>query len=148
MHVNVLDFMLHLVESWGPTVRFSRTNAEGRLGRNAEATQVYSQTVLCQGQSFFCRRNVRSSSFRKIGSSVFIEHGGSKELWMTAKERDPLKVLHEVKKRHITQKQAAAKLGLSVRWVRTLLVRLQARGDSALRHGLRERPSNGKPRKQ
>lgn len=67
---------------------------------------------------------------------------------MTAKERDPLKVLHEVKKRHITQKQAAAKLGLSVRWVRTLLVRLQARGDSALRHGLRGRPSNGKPRKQ
>jgi hypothetical protein len=25
-------------------------------------------------------------------------------LWMTAKERDRLQVLHEVKKRHITQK--------------------------------------------
>ena len=27
-------------------------------------------------------------------------------LWMSTKERDRLKVLHEVKKRHITQKQA------------------------------------------
>jgi transposase len=65
-------------------------------------------------------------------------------LWMTAKERDRLKVLHEVQKRHITQKQAAAELGLSVRWVRTLLVRLRGGGDSALRHGLRGRPSNRK----
>jgi len=69
-------------------------------------------------------------------------------LWMTAKERDRLKVLHEVKKRHITQKQAAAELGLSVRWVRALLVRWQTGGDRGLRHGLRGRPSNGKPRKQ
>ena len=35
---------------------------------------------------------------------------------MSAKELDRLKVLHEVKKRHITQKQAAAELGLRVRW--------------------------------
>ncbi len=63
---------------------------------------------------------------------------------MSAKERDRLKILHEVKKRHITQKQAAAELGLSVRWVRALLVRWRARGDSALGHGLRGRPSNRK----
>jgi transposase-like protein len=63
---------------------------------------------------------------------------------MSAKEWDRLKVLHEVKKRHITQKQAATELGLSVRWVRKLLVRLRARGDSGLRHGLRGRPSNRK----
>jgi transposase len=63
---------------------------------------------------------------------------------MSAKERDRLKVLHEVKKRHITQKQAATELGLSVRWVRKLLLRLRARGDSALRHGLRGRSSNRK----
>ena len=63
---------------------------------------------------------------------------------MTAKERDRLKVLHEVKKRHISQKQAAVELGLSVRWVRQLLVRLRAYGDSGLRHGLRGRPSNRK----
>jgi hypothetical protein len=62
-------------------------------------------------------------------------------LWMTAKERDRLKVLHEVKKRHITQKQAA-ELGLSVRWVRELLLRLRAGGDARLRHGLRGRRSN------
>ena len=63
---------------------------------------------------------------------------------MSAKERDRLKILHEVKKRHITQKQAAAELGLSVRWVRALLVRCRARGDGALGHGLRGRPSNRK----
>src|SRR6516225_2061 len=65
-------------------------------------------------------------------------------LWMTAKERDRLKVLHEVNKRHIPQKQAAAELGLSVRWVRQLLVRWRARGEGALRHGLRGRASNRK----
>ena len=53
---------------------------------------------------------------------------------MSAKERDRLKVLHEVRKRHITQRQAAAELGISVRWVRTLLKRLRLHGDSGLRH--------------
>jgi len=66
---------------------------------------------------------------------------------MSAKERDRLKVLHEVKQRHITQKQAGAELGLSVRWVRKLLVRLRTRGDAGLRHGLRGRASNRKRRK-
>jgi transposase len=65
-------------------------------------------------------------------------------LWMTAKERDRLKVLQEVKKRHITQKQAGSELGLSERWVRVLLKRWRAGGDGALRHGLRGRPSNRK----
>src|SRR5207245_2999453 len=65
-------------------------------------------------------------------------------LWMSAKERDRLKVLHEVQKRHIHQKPAAAELGLSVRWVRKLLVRLRAGGDAGLRHGLRGRQSNRK----
>src|ERR1035438_7319938 len=65
-------------------------------------------------------------------------------LWMSANERDRLKVLHEVKKRHITQKEAAAELGLSVRWVRKLLLRLRAGGDAGLRHGLRGRRSNRK----
>ena len=65
-------------------------------------------------------------------------------LWMSAKERDRLKVLHEVQKRHINQKQAAAELGLSVRWVPKLLVRLRTRGEAGLRHGLRGRQSNRK----
>lgn len=63
---------------------------------------------------------------------------------MSAKERDRLKVLHEVRKRHISQKQAAAELGLSVRWVRALLVRWRSGGDAALGHGLRGRPSKRK----
>ena len=63
---------------------------------------------------------------------------------MSAKERDRLKVLHEVKQWHIPHKQAAAELGLSVRWVRALLVRWRARGDRALRHRLRGRASNRK----
>jgi len=63
---------------------------------------------------------------------------------MSAKERDRLKVLHEVQKRHIHQKPAAAELGLSVRWLRKLLVRWRAGGDAGLRHGLRGRQSNRK----
>src|SRR6266478_586430 len=65
-------------------------------------------------------------------------------LWMSAKERDRLKVLHEVRKRHITQRQAAAELGISVRWVGTLLKRLRVDGDCGLRHGLRGKRSNRK----
>src|ERR1700720_4472169 len=65
-------------------------------------------------------------------------------LWMSARERDRLKVLHEVRKRHITQKQAGVELGISARWVRTLVKRLLREGDSALRHRLRGRPSNRK----
>jgi len=49
-------------------------------------------------------------------------------LLMSTKERDRLKVLQEVRKRHITQRQAAAELGISVRWVRTLLKRLRVHG--------------------
>jgi transposase-like protein len=61
---------------------------------------------------------------------------------MSAKERDRLKVLHGVQKRHITQVQAAKELGISARWVRVLLQRVQARGDGAVVHRLRGRPSN------
>jgi len=63
---------------------------------------------------------------------------------MSARERDRLKVLHEVRKRHITQNQAGVELGISARWVRTLVKRLLREGDSALRHRLRGRPSNRK----
>jgi hypothetical protein len=63
---------------------------------------------------------------------------------MSAKERDRLKVLHAVRKRHITQRQAAAELGISVRWVRTLLKRLRVHGDRGLRHRLQGKRSNHK----
>ena len=61
---------------------------------------------------------------------------------MSSKERERLKVLHAVKKRHITLGQAGKELGVTARWVRELLRRMKARGDRALVHGLRGRRSN------
>src|SRR5207248_926666 len=61
-------------------------------------------------------------------------------LWMSAKELDRLKVYTKLRN-DTSQKQAAAELGLSVRWVRKLLLRLRAAGDAGLRHGLRGRPA-------
>src|ERR1700675_1577818 len=64
------------------------------------------------------------------------------ELWMSAKDRDRLKGLHEGRRRHITQVQAARELGVSSRWVRVVRNRMQRAGDRAVVHGLRGRPSN------
>ena len=61
---------------------------------------------------------------------------------MSGKERERLKVLHEVRRRHITQEQAGKELGVSPRWVRELLRRMRARGDGAVVHGLRGKRSN------
>jgi DNA-binding Lrp family transcriptional regulator len=66
------------------------------------------------------------------------------ELWMSVKDRDRLKVLHEVSRRHITQVQAARELGVSSRWVRVLLQRMKHDGDRGVMHRLRGRPSNRK----
>jgi len=63
---------------------------------------------------------------------------------MSGKDRDRLKVLHEVRKRHITQQQAGVELGISPRWVRVLLKRMKLEGDRAVVHRLRGRPSNRK----
>jgi DNA-binding Lrp family transcriptional regulator len=63
---------------------------------------------------------------------------------MTGKDRERLKVLHEVRKRHITQPQAGAELGISPRWVRALLKRMKLEGDRAVVHRLRGRASNRK----
>jgi len=61
---------------------------------------------------------------------------------MTRKDRDRLKVLHAVRKGHITQGQAGKELGVSPRWVREVLRRMRARGDGAVVHGLRGKRSN------
>jgi hypothetical protein len=61
---------------------------------------------------------------------------------MSGKGRDRLKVLHEVRKRHITQRQAGVELGISPRWVRVLLKRMKYEGDREVVHRLRGRPSN------
>jgi molybdenum-dependent DNA-binding transcriptional regulator ModE len=63
---------------------------------------------------------------------------------MSAKDRDRLKVLHEVNRRHITQGQAGRELGVSSRWVRALLQRMKQEGDRAVVHRLRGRSSNRK----
>jgi len=63
---------------------------------------------------------------------------------MSQRERDRLKVLHEVEKGQLRQKQAAAQLGLTDRWVRKLLGRLRAEGDRGVVHRSRGRPSNRK----
>lgn len=61
---------------------------------------------------------------------------------MSQRARDRLKVLHEVGRGHLTQKQAGEQLGLSDRWVRKLLGRVRREGDAGIVHRLRGRPSN------
>jgi hypothetical protein len=61
---------------------------------------------------------------------------------MSQKERDKLKVLHGVLRGERTQAEAARLLRLSTRQVRRLQLKLRAKGDAALVHGLRGRPSN------
>ena len=60
---------------------------------------------------------------------------------MNQAERDRLVTLRKAKKRVITQAEAAAELGNSVRHVKRLLKALKKRGDKAVIHGLRGRPS-------
>ncbi len=61
---------------------------------------------------------------------------------MGQRERDRLKVLHEVGQGHLTQREAALQLGMSERGFRKLLKRYRAQGDRAVVHGLRGRKSN------
>jgi transposase len=63
---------------------------------------------------------------------------------LSQRERDRLKVLHEVKQKQLTQRAAAERLKVTDRHVRRLLVGLRERGDGSLVHGLRGRPSNRK----
>jgi len=63
---------------------------------------------------------------------------------LSQRERDRLKVLHEVNQKHLTQILAAERLKVTDRQVRRMLLRIRERGDAALVHGLRGRPSNRK----
>lgn len=63
---------------------------------------------------------------------------------MTQADRDRLVTLKKTKKRLISQGEAAAELGISVRQVHRLLVALKARGDKAVIHGLCGQSSNHK----
>jgi len=62
-------------------------------------------------------------------------------LVLSAKDRDRLKVLHEVRQGHLTQRQAGEPLGLTDRWVRKLLRRVNQEGDRGVVHRLRGRAS-------
>lgn len=63
---------------------------------------------------------------------------------MNQADRDRLVTLKKAKKKLITQREAAEELGLSVRQVKRLLFALKKRGDKAVVHGLRGKPSNRK----
>ena len=61
---------------------------------------------------------------------------------MSQQERDRLHWLKLAGEKKITQRQAAERMGVSQRWVRKLLRKLKRKGDRAVVHGLRGRPSN------
>jgi Helix-turn-helix domain len=61
---------------------------------------------------------------------------------LSQRERDRLGVLQEVKRKQLTQMEAARRLKLSDRHIRRLLFRLREHGDRAVIHGLRGRRSN------
>lgn len=63
------------------------------------------------------------------------------QLLMTQRERDRLGTLKEAKKKLITQREAAERLGVSVRHVKRMIHELKKRGDKAVLHGLRGKPS-------
>lgn len=63
------------------------------------------------------------------------------QLLMTQNERDRLATLKEAKKKLITQREAAETLRVSVRHVKRLVRALKKRGDKAVIHGLKGRPS-------
>lgn len=63
---------------------------------------------------------------------------------LSARERDRLRVLHEVEGKHLRQQEAAERLQLSVRQVRRLWRRWKQQGDRGLVHRLRGRRSNRK----
>jgi len=63
-------------------------------------------------------------------------------LVLSTRDRDRLKVLHEVRQGHLRQRQAGERLGISDRWVRTLLLRVKKEGDRGVVHRLRGQTSN------
>ncbi len=65
-------------------------------------------------------------------------------LLLSKRDRDRLKVLHELRKGHITQRQAGEQLKLTDRWIRELVQRIGERGDQAIVHGLVGKPSKRK----
>lgn len=61
---------------------------------------------------------------------------------MTQRDIDRLKTLQQAIQKQITQAKAGKLLGLSREWVNHLCQRIKEKGDRAIIHGLRGRPSN------
>ena len=68
----------------------------------------------------------------------------AERITLNQRERDRLRVLNEIRQRHITQREAAQRLKVSDRHIRRLLLAVAQRGDRAVVHGLRGRASNRK----
>src|SRR5207245_1669798 len=64
------------------------------------------------------------------------------QLLMTQADRDRLVTLKKARKKLITQGEAGEELGVSIRQVQRLLGALRERGDKAVIHALRGKPSN------
>ena len=63
---------------------------------------------------------------------------------MSQSERDDLHWLKRVQAGSMTQREGAEKMGVTTRWVRKLVKRMNKQGDSVVVHGLRGRASNRK----
>src|ERR1700687_2831169 len=63
---------------------------------------------------------------------------------MSQQERDWLDWLKRARDGKMRQREAAERMEVSERWVRTLLQRMRERGDAVVVHGLRGQPSNRK----
>lgn len=61
---------------------------------------------------------------------------------MSQQERDWLDWLKRAKDGEVTQQFAAGKMGITDRWVRSLLAEMKVKGDAVVVHGLRGRASN------
>lgn len=61
---------------------------------------------------------------------------------MSQKERDWLDWLKRAKDGTVTQRLAAEKMGITDRWIRTLLSEMETKGDAVVVHGLRGKKSN------
>ena len=56
----------------------------------------------------------------------------TERITLSQRERDRLRVLHEVQQRHLTQVEAAARLKVTDRQVRRMLLRIREHGRSLL----------------
>jgi hypothetical protein len=63
----------------------------------------------------------------------------AERITLSQRERDRLRVLHEVKQKHLSQVAAAERLKVTDRQVRRMLLRIRERGDGALVHGQRKK---------